>query len=111
MSKKNLQSIIPASPKVRKFARELGVDIKNVKGSERENLGIKYTIQLGVYKKSNQNIYKYIHNLEKKNIYVYLKYLDKTIELYCGRFITFKDAKNRLKKIKKVVKDAYIKGL
>jgi hypothetical protein len=37
--------------------------------------------------------------------------MDKTIELYSGRFVTFKDAKKRLKKIKKVVNDAYIKGL
>ena len=55
MSKKNLQSIIPASPKVRKFARELGVDIKNVKGSERAGRVIENDVKLFVYKKSNQN--------------------------------------------------------
>ena len=55
MSKKNLQSIIPASPKVRKFARELGVDIKDVKGSERAGRVIENDVKLFVYKKSNQN--------------------------------------------------------
>ena len=55
MSKKNLSSIVSASPKVRKFARELGVDIKNVKGSERAGRVIEDDVKLFVSKKSNQN--------------------------------------------------------
>ena len=35
MSKKNIITMVPASPKSRKFARELGEDINKVKGSER----------------------------------------------------------------------------
>ena len=71
----------------------------------------KYTIQIGVYKSSNQEVYKYINKLEKVNIYSYIRYKDETIELYSGRFISFKDAKKRLIQIKKVVKDAYVKGI
>ena len=55
MSKTNLSSIVSASPKVRKFARELGVDIKNVKGSERAGRVIEDDVKLFVSKKSNQN--------------------------------------------------------
>jgi len=55
MSKKDLPSIVLASPKVRKFARELGVDIKNVKGSERAGRVIEDDVKLFVSKKSNQN--------------------------------------------------------
>ena len=36
MLKKNFSTIVPASPKARKFARELGVDINNVKGSKKD---------------------------------------------------------------------------
>ena len=36
MSKKDLLKIVPASPKARKFARELGVDINKVQGTERD---------------------------------------------------------------------------
>ena len=55
MSKKDLPSIVLASPKVRKFARELGVDIKNVKGSERAGRVIEDDVKLFVSKKSNKN--------------------------------------------------------
>ena len=55
MSKKDLPSIVLASPKVRKFARELGVNIKNVKGSERAGRVIEDDVKLFVSKKSNQN--------------------------------------------------------
>ena len=51
MSKKNLPLTVSASPKVRKFARELGVDIKNVKGSERVGRVIEDDIKLFVLKK------------------------------------------------------------
>ena len=36
MSNKEFITIVPASPKVRKFARELGVNINEVKGSEKD---------------------------------------------------------------------------
>ena len=36
LSSSNVTDILPASPKVRKFARELGVDINQVKGSEKD---------------------------------------------------------------------------
>tara|TARA_B100001093_G_scaffold514753_1_gene589514 strand:- start:1034 stop:1963 length:930 start_codon:yes stop_codon:yes gene_type:complete len=54
MSKKDLPLVISASPKVRKFARELGVDIQKVKGSEREGRVIENDIKLFVSKKSEQ---------------------------------------------------------
>ena len=54
MSKKDLSLVISASPKVRKFARELGVDIQKVKGSEREGRIIENDIKLFVSKKSEQ---------------------------------------------------------
>ena len=54
MSKKDLPLVISASPKVRKFARELGVDIQKVKGSEREGRVIESDIKLFVSKKSDQ---------------------------------------------------------
>ena len=51
MSKKDFIQIVPASPKARKFARELGVDINKVKGSERDGRVIEEDIKLFVYKK------------------------------------------------------------
>ena len=54
MSEKDLPLVISASPKVRKFARELGVDIQKVKGSEREGRVIESDIKLFVSKKSEQ---------------------------------------------------------
>ncbi len=53
MSKEDLPLIVSASPKVRKFARELGVDIQKVKGSERDGRIIEDDIKLFVSKKSN----------------------------------------------------------
>lgn len=84
---------------------------KIFKEKKKKILDAKYTIQIGSYRKTNQNVYKYIDKLQKLNIYTYTKYTKNKIELYSGRFIEFKDAKKRLKQIKKVVKDAYIKGL
>ena len=46
--------ISSASPKVRKFARELGVDINQVKGSERKGRVIESDIQLFVASKSKR---------------------------------------------------------
>ena len=46
MSKKEFVTIVPASPKVRKFARELGVDINKIEGSERDGRVIEDDIKL-----------------------------------------------------------------
>ena len=63
---KNLKTIVSASPKARKFARELGVDINKVIGSEREGRVIESDIKLFVSNKSDQN--KRIEDqIEKKN--------------------------------------------
>ena len=58
----NVTDISSASPKVRKFARELGVDINQVKGSERNGRVIESDIKLFVSSKT-----KNISNNEKKN--------------------------------------------
>ena len=55
MSKKDSIQIVPASPKARKFARELGVDINKVKGSERDGRVIEEDIKSFVSKKADQN--------------------------------------------------------
>ena len=55
-------NISSASPKVRKFARELGVDIMQVKGSERGGRVIESDIKLFVASKSNNPV-----NNENKN--------------------------------------------
>ena len=47
--------LVSASPKVRKFARELGVDINKVSGSESRGRVTEEDIKLFVLKKSNQN--------------------------------------------------------
>ena len=65
MSKKDLTLVISASPKVRKFARELGVDIQQVKGSQREGRVIEDDIKLFVSKKSIQNKEILSNNVEK----------------------------------------------
>ena len=54
MSEKDFITIVPASPKARKFARELGVDINKVKGSERDGRVIDDDIKSFVSKKSKQ---------------------------------------------------------
>ena len=46
----------PASPKVRKFARELGIDINKVAGSERQGRVTESDVKLFVATKSNQNV-------------------------------------------------------
>ena len=55
MSNKEFITIVQASPKVRKFARELGVNINEVKGSEKDGRVIEEDIKLFVSTKSNQN--------------------------------------------------------
>ena len=47
--------IVAASPKVRKFARELGLDINKIPGSERQGRVTENDIKLFVSAKSNQN--------------------------------------------------------
>ena len=51
-----ITNISPASPKVRKFARELGVDINQVKGSEREGRVIESDVKLFVASKSYNSL-------------------------------------------------------
>ena len=52
INQRNNTSLSSASPKVRKFARELGVDINQVKGSERKGRVIESDIKLFVASKS-----------------------------------------------------------
>jgi len=59
---KKVKDILSASPKVRKFARELGVDINQIKGSERKGRVIESDIKLFVASKSEN-----ILNNKKKN--------------------------------------------
>ena len=46
----------PASPKVRKFARELGIDINKVVGSERQGRVTESDVKLFVASKSNESV-------------------------------------------------------
>ncbi len=55
MLEKNFTSVVSASPKVRKFARELGVDINEVNGSERDGRVIEDDIKFFISRKVNQN--------------------------------------------------------
>jgi len=58
MTKKDYLSIVPASPKVRKFARELGIDINKISGSERQGRVTEKDVKLFVSTKSYENIKK-----------------------------------------------------
>ena len=58
----NVVGISSASPKVRKFARELGVDINQVSGSERKGRVIESDVKLFVASKSNNS-----SNIENKD--------------------------------------------
>ena len=58
MTKKDYLSLVPASPKVRKFARELGVDINKISGSERQGRVTEKDVKLFVSTKSYENIKK-----------------------------------------------------
>jgi pyruvate dehydrogenase E2 component (dihydrolipoamide acetyltransferase) len=58
MTKKEHLSLVPASPKVRKFARELGVNINKISGSERQGRVTEKDVKLFVSKKTNENINK-----------------------------------------------------
>ena len=68
MSKKNLLKIVPASPKARKFARELGVDINKVQGTERDGRVIEKDIKLFVSNKSGQNEKFHINKNEENKL-------------------------------------------
>ena len=60
--------ILPASPKVRKFARELGVDINKVQGTERDGRVIEKDIKLFVSNKSGQNEKVHINKNEENKL-------------------------------------------
>ena len=68
MSKKDLLKIVPASPKARKFARELGVDINKVLGTERDGRVIEKDIKLFVSNKSGQNEKVHINKNEENKL-------------------------------------------
>ena len=55
MSEKKI-SIISASPKVRKFARELGADLKVIQGSQREGRVSEEDIKLFMRETLSENI-------------------------------------------------------
>ncbi|MDC0046695.1 2-oxo acid dehydrogenase subunit E2 [Candidatus Pelagibacter sp.] len=55
VSRSNVTDILPASPKARKFARELGVDINQVEGSEKDGRVIEKDIKNFVSSKSILN--------------------------------------------------------
>ena len=75
MSKKDLLKIVPASPKARKFARELGVDINKVQGTERDGRVIEKDIKLFVSNKSGQNEKVHINkNVENKLEYAHSEF-------------------------------------
>ena len=61
-------SLVPASPKVRKFARELGVDIKKVTGSERQGRITEEDIKLYVSNQDFNNEKNIIDDKEKNKI-------------------------------------------
>ena len=65
MKKKDYLSLVSASPKVRKFARELGVDINKVPGSERQGRVIESDVKLFVAAKSDRN-FKVQNESDKK---------------------------------------------
>ena len=54
----------PASPKVRKFARELGIDINKVAGSERQGRVTESDVKLFVASKSNESVKNKNRNYE-----------------------------------------------
>ena len=72
MIKKSYLTIVPASPKARKFARELGIDINKIAGSERQGRVTEKDIKLFVSTKSNDNIKKNEIQKEEKAKLEYL---------------------------------------
>ena len=65
INQNNVTDILSASPKVRKFARELGIDINQVKGSERGGRVIESDVKLFVAAQSNLASTNKIRNDEK----------------------------------------------
>ena len=65
INQSGLANISSASPKVRKFARELGVDINQITGSERKGRVIESDVKLFVATKSNESLSNSIKNNEK----------------------------------------------
>jgi len=63
----NVSDISSASPKVRKFARELGVDINKVKGSKRKGRVVESDVKLFVASKSKNTSNNANKNNEKIN--------------------------------------------
>jgi pyruvate dehydrogenase E2 component (dihydrolipoamide acetyltransferase) len=72
MTIKNYLSLVSASPKVRKFARELGVDINKISGSERRGRVTEKDIKLFVSTKSYENIKKIETKKEEEKKLEYL---------------------------------------
>ncbi len=68
MSQKENQFLVSASPKVRKFARELGVDISKVLGSERDGRITEDDIKIFVSNKTNQNLKLEIKENDKEEL-------------------------------------------
>jgi pyruvate dehydrogenase E2 component (dihydrolipoamide acetyltransferase) len=68
--KSNILNITAASPKARKFARELGINIDEVQGTEREGRVIEKDIKKFISSKLNENIKpNEIKNIQIKNEY------------------------------------------
>ena len=65
MTSNDIQRIVLASPKVRKFARELGVDISDVIGSERQGRVTEQDIKLFVSKKKPQKQITDVKKIDK----------------------------------------------
>ena len=72
MSKKDHITLVSASPQARKFARELGIDINEISGSERQGRVTEKDIKVFVSTKSNENIKKGENKKEEK---INLEYL------------------------------------
>ncbi len=68
MSEKDFIKIISASPKVRKFARELGVDINKVVGSKRNGRVTESDIKLFLSSKPNKDDESHTNQDEKINL-------------------------------------------
>ena len=68
--KSNIVNITAASPKTRKFARELGVNIEEVKGTEREGRVVENDIKEFISLKISENIKpNEVQNIQIKNEY------------------------------------------
>ena len=74
VSQTNVTDILPASPKARKFARELGVDINQVEGSEKDGRVIEDDIKKFVSFKSINN--SEIKEIKPKKIKIEFEHSD-----------------------------------